>query len=97
MGIDGLTSDLIALLKKRVYDVAAITDKNLKVKYNSNLVPIKNFQQYIDMYIGDKTENPSIIRKWNSYCERRQTCRIYFKSDNQKISGIYREKEKNKG
>ena len=60
LGIDGLTSDLIALLKKRVYDVAAITDKNLKVKYNSNLVPIKNFQQYIDMYIGDKTENPRV-------------------------------------
>ena len=51
LGIDGLNSDIIALLRKRVYDVAAITDKNLKVKYNSNLVPIKNFQQYIDLYI----------------------------------------------
>jgi len=45
LGIDGLTPDLIALLKKRVYDVAAVTDKNLKVKYNSALVPDKNFQQ----------------------------------------------------
>ena len=57
LGITGLTPDLIALLKKRVYDVAAITDKTLKVKYNSTLVPIKNFQQYIDLYIGDKNDS----------------------------------------
>ena len=54
LGISGLSDDIISLLKKRVYDVAAITDKTLKVKYNSELVPIKNFQQYIDMYIGTK-------------------------------------------
>uniref|UniRef100_A0A6C0IF03 DNA topoisomerase (ATP-hydrolyzing) n=1 Tax=viral metagenome TaxID=1070528 RepID=A0A6C0IF03_9ZZZZ len=60
LGIDGLTSDMISLLKKRVYDVAAVTDKNLKVKYNSNLIPVKNFQQYIDMYIGDKNISPRV-------------------------------------
>ena len=52
LGISGLTPDLISLLKKRVYDISAVTDKTLKVKYNSLLVPIKNFQQYIDLYIG---------------------------------------------
>ena len=60
LGIIGLTPDMISLLKKRVYDVAAVTDKSLKVKYNSSLVPIKNFQQYIDLYIGDKTEAPRV-------------------------------------
>ena len=60
LGINGLTPDIISLLKKRVYDVAAITDKTLKVKYNSNLIPIKNFQQYIDMYIGDKAVSPRV-------------------------------------
>ena len=60
LGISGLTPDLIALLKKRVYDVAAVTDKNLKVKYNSSLIPVKNFQQYIDMYIGDKSSAPRV-------------------------------------
>lgn len=54
LGMAGLTPDLISLLKKRVYDVAAVTDKSLKVKYNSQLIPVKNFQQYIDMYIGNK-------------------------------------------
>jgi DNA topoisomerase-2 len=55
-GLEGLSTDMILLLKKRVYDIAAITDKNIKVKYNNSLVPIKNFQQYIDMYIGTKTD-----------------------------------------
>jgi len=60
LGLQGLTPDIIALLKKRTYDVAAITDKAIKVKYNGQLVPVKNFQQYIDMYIGEKSEAPRV-------------------------------------
>jgi len=60
LGITGLSPDLIALLRKRIYDVAAVTNKSLKVKYNSNFIPIKNFQQYIDMYIGDKSMSPRV-------------------------------------
>ena len=55
LGISGLTKDMISLLKKRVYDIGAITDKNIKVKYNNELIPVKNFEQYISMYIGDKS------------------------------------------
>ena len=58
LGITGLSPDLIALLKKRVYDISAVTDKSIKVKYNSELIPVKNFQQYIDLYIGDKALAP---------------------------------------
>ena len=60
LGINGLTSDVISLLKKRVYDIGAITDKNIKVKYNNELIPVKNFEQYINMYIGDKTNAPRV-------------------------------------
>ena len=63
LGIPGPSLDLIALLKKRVYDISAITDKTLKVKYNGELVPIKNFQQYIDMYIGDKATAPRVYEE----------------------------------
>jgi DNA topoisomerase-2 len=59
-GIDGPSADVISLLKKRVYDISAVTDKTLKVKYNDNLLPIKNFEQYINMYIGDKTTAPRV-------------------------------------
>jgi len=64
-GIQGLTSDMISLLKKRIYDISAVTDKNIKVKYNSNLISTKNFQQYIDLYIGDKTASARVYESAN--------------------------------
>ena len=69
LGINGLTPDMISLLKKRVYDVAAVTDKSLKVKYNSTSIPVKNFQQYIDLYIGDKTAAPRVYEESNERWE----------------------------
>ena len=56
-GISGMTDDIKNVLIRRVYDVAGITDKNIRVKLNSNTIPIKNFSQYIDLYIGSKEEN----------------------------------------
>ena len=63
LGIDGLSSDIIALLKKRVYDISAITDKAIKVKYNNNILPVKNFEQYISMYIGEKSTAPRVYEE----------------------------------
>jgi len=56
LGISGLTEDMLNLLKRRVYDIAAVTEKNIKVKYNSQLIPVKNFTQYIDLYIGSSSK-----------------------------------------
>ena len=64
----GLTSDMMALLKKRVYDIGAVTDhsvKKVKIMYNSAPVPVKNFQQYIDLYLGEKD------------AEKHETRRVY--------------------
>ena len=64
LGIQGLTPDMLALLKKRVYDIGAVTDHSIK-KIKVGLatgsgpvetIPVKNFQQYIDLYIGSKDE-----------------------------------------
>jgi DNA topoisomerase-2 len=57
LGIHGLTSDMVALLRKRVHDIAAVTDhsvKKIKVNYNKQLIPVKTFQNYVDLYIGAK-------------------------------------------
>jgi DNA gyrase/topoisomerase IV subunit B len=40
LGISGLTDDMLNLLKRRVYDIAAVTEKNIKVHYNSQLIPV---------------------------------------------------------
>lgn len=63
LGISGLSPDIISLLKKRVYDIGAVTDKNIKVKYNNELIPIKCFEQYISMYIGDKATAPRVYEE----------------------------------
>ena len=69
LGIDGLTPDMLALFKKRVYDVSAVTDKTIKVKLNGELVPCKNLEQYIDLYIGPKMETKRIYEQPNDRWE----------------------------
>lgn len=57
LGLHGLTCDILGLIKRRVYDIGAVSDhsvKKIKVLYNGTQVPVKNFQQYIDLYIGNK-------------------------------------------
>ena len=69
-GIPGLSNDMIGLLKKRVFDIAAVTDhsiKKVKVGFNEELTPVKNFQQYVDLYVGSKTETKRI---YETYEER---------------------------
>lgn len=72
-GISGLSADMIALFKKRVYDIGAVTDhscKKIKIDYNGTTIPVKNFQTYIDLYLGtSKTEHPRIYENGNERWE----------------------------
>ena len=49
------------LLKKRTYDIGAVTDKTVRVKFNGEAVPFRQFEQYIDMYIGSKKETKRLF------------------------------------
>ena len=69
LGIEGLNPEFIQLLVKRVYDIAAVTSKNIKVKYNKYIIPIKSFQQYIDCYIGDKNTTNRVYEECNERWE----------------------------
>lgn len=69
LGEESLSSDMLALFKRRVYDIAAVTDKKVKVKFNGETLPIKHFQQYIDMYIGSKGETKRIHEEANERWE----------------------------
>ena len=63
LGVPGLTEDMLALIRKRVYDIGAVTDhsvKKIKIQYNGTTIPVKNFQQYIDLYIGPKSVAASV-------------------------------------
>ena len=42
-GIDGLNEDMKNIFVRRVYDIAACTSKNIKVKLNNNTLTVKSF------------------------------------------------------
>jgi DNA topoisomerase-2 len=66
LGIQGLTPDMIALLKKRIYDIGAVTDNSInkiKVTYNGSTIPVKTFQKYVDLYIGGKDESKRVYEQ----------------------------------
>jgi len=69
LGIEGFDKDFIALLRRRVYDIAAVTNKSIKVKYNSTPVEIKTFMHYIDLYIGTKADKERIYEQANERWE----------------------------
>ena len=68
-GITKISDTMFSLFKKRTYDIAAVTDKSVAVKFNSELVPVRSFDQYVNLYIGDKTETKRIYEKSNERWE----------------------------
>ena len=55
---------MAAWLKRRVYDLGAVTDKKIKVYFNGELVPVRSFQDYIDMYVGEKAAIYEATDRW---------------------------------
>lgn len=68
-GISKLSDDMFNIFKKRTYDISAVTDKTLKVKLNSSLIPIKTFEKYVDMYVGAKKETQRVYEQSNERWE----------------------------
>ena len=62
-GIPSFTDDMFNLLKKRTYDIAAVTDKSVRVRFNHQMIPVRTFEQYINLYIGNENEPKRIYEK----------------------------------
>ncbi|GJE94175.1 DNA topoisomerase 2 [Phanerochaete sordida] len=54
-GMDSIDEDAVALLKKRVYDLAGTT-KDVKVFLNDERIKIKGFKQYVELYLNSVAE-----------------------------------------
>jgi DNA topoisomerase-2 len=63
-GMTEFTDDMLALLKKRVYDVAGTTPKDVRVYYNSERLPVQNFKQYCELYTSTKLVHEVINDRW---------------------------------
>ncbi|XP_057320672.1 DNA topoisomerase 2 [Microplitis mediator] len=54
--METLDSDIVALMSRRAYDVAA-SARGVKVYLNGTRVPVKNFKDYVDLYIKGKEDD----------------------------------------
>lgn len=54
--MDKLDDDIVSLMSRRAYDVAAST-RGVKVFLNGKRLPVKNFKDYVDLYIKDKEDD----------------------------------------
>jgi DNA topoisomerase-2 len=63
----GLSREMTALLKKRVYDMAGILKVN--VHLNGKVIAIKNFKEYVMMYVNDKSDlifdDTIVSKRWS--------------------------------
>ena len=61
--------DNVDILKKRVFDISAITNKRVSIHFNDSKINCKDFSDYISYYIGPKSKSP----------------RVYYENDNWEI------------
>ena len=63
-GIKNYSKDMIALMIKRVYDIAGCTEGDFKVFIDSKYIKINNFQQYVNLYKPVSPNYLKIDSKW---------------------------------
>lgn len=54
--MESLDDDIVSLMSRRAYDVAA-SSKGVKVYLNGSRVPVKSFKDYVDFYIKGKKDD----------------------------------------
>lgn len=67
--MDGLDNDTEGLLVRRVFDMTATTDKGLVVYLNGEKIELKDFEKYVDLYIGSKSETKRVYEQLNDRWE----------------------------
>ena len=65
-GMETLTDDTALLFKTRVYEGSAVTNKQVGVYFNSEKLPVKSFEDYVNLFIGN---GPRVYEKANDRWE----------------------------
>lgn len=73
-GVEGFTDDMVAMMKKRVYDMSActswltpITKKAITIQYNRENIDVSTFNDYMNLYIDEETPRvfESVNENWD--------------------------------
>jgi DNA topoisomerase II len=65
-----LDSDTLSLFQRRVYDIAGTTDEKITVYLNGTKVRVKNFKDYVDLYVKDARgdgKKKCFPNSWNTF------------------------------
>lgn len=52
-----LEEDVVALMKKRVVDLAGTLGKSVKVELNGQRIPVKTFSDYVNLYLQSASKS----------------------------------------
>lgn len=66
---NGLKGDITDLIRKRVYDIAGCTPRDVSVYFNGKKLSVKDFPQYVEMYIGKQKNVKRVYEKPNENWE----------------------------
>lgn len=61
-GMADFDDDFVSVLRRRVYDMAG-TVKGISVFLNETQIPVKNFKQYVDLFVRSLSENDNATGK----------------------------------
>lgn len=59
--------DTVPIIYKRVLDASAVTGNDVIVTFNKLKIKVKNFEDYMNLYIGNKKEAPRVIYEINRW------------------------------
>lgn len=68
-GLTGLTDDMYEVMRKRVYDLCAIIDKDINIYFNDEKLEFRTFEKYVDLYIGNKAVHTRVCEEINERWE----------------------------
>lgn len=63
-----LEDDVVALMKKRVVDLAGTLGKSVKVELNGQRIPVKSFSDYVNLYLQSVSKSrPDTLPRFVDY------------------------------
>lgn len=68
-GIGKLTDDMYELFRRRVYDACATTDPSIAIYFNGKKIEVKDFEKYVDLYIGNSKDRLRAYERCNDRWE----------------------------
>ncbi|KAF8398402.1 hypothetical protein HHK36_017329 [Tetracentron sinense] len=85
-----LEDDVVALMKKRVVDLAGCLGKTVKVELNGQRVPVKSFLDYVNLYLqtASKSRPESLPRIADKVNDRWEICVSLSEGQFQQVSFV---------